>query len=234
DGDWRQDDKGGVRAEAVELALDGPWSAYARLLDAFETWAGPATAVQAEAAAAPNRPDARHDERSQLGKSGEEQAVRFWFSAAGLALQAPGVFGQELIFDRIETRGGLHQDPEGRLGVRFDNTHVVNQDMDLQWRGSWQEGGSGAAGLADIRGVFHRAALDGIHRYMPNTVNLEARQWLTHGLLDGQIENAAAQLSGDLENFPFGDGPGRFRIEGGFRDGVIDYAPGDGPGEGWP
>jgi len=236
DGDWRLGDRSGVRAGTVELFLDGSWPAYAGALEAFEALVAPTPPGLADSEAVdPAVHDVRPDQDEGNGAAIEEgEPVRFWFDAQGMVLDAPEVFDHELAFDHIETRGGLRRAAGGRLAARFDNTRVINRDMDLQWRGSWKEGGSGAAGLADIRGVFHRATLDGIDLYMPNSINLEAREWLVHGLLDGEIENAAALLQGDLEDFPFGDGTGRFRIEGSFRDGVIDYAPGRGGDESWP
>lgn len=160
--------------------------------------------------------------------------VRFWIDARGLALHTPALFEHTLQFKHIAMRGKVLRQANGGFAAHFDNTHVINDDMDLEWQGTWKEGGSGAAGLADIRGVFRRATLDGIDLYMPTSVNLDARQWLTDGLLGGEIENATAVLQGDLEHFPFGDTHGVFRIDGKFRDGIIDYAPGPSPEESWP
>src|SRR5690606_10877942 len=131
-----------------------------------------------------------------------------------------------LAFERVRMQGDLRRNAADKLVAGFDDVRVINRDMDLQLAGTWTEGGDGAAGLADLRGVFHRALLDGIDVYLPESVNLDAREWLINGLLDGQLENAQAMIQGDLQHFPFGDGSGRFHIEGDFTGGVIDYAPG--------
>lgn len=160
--------------------------------------------------------------------------VRFWVDAKGLALETPEVFEHLLQFDHIAMQGGLMRAGDGKLAVRLDDTQVLNEDMDLQLHGTWREGEAGSSGVADVRGVFRRARLDGIDLYMPNSVNLDAREWLINGLLDGEIQNADAVLQGELDDFPFGSKPGQFRIEGSFRDGVIDYAPDPAPDESWP
>ncbi|NYT69962.1 YhdP family protein [Pusillimonas noertemannii] len=235
DGHWRLGEQSTVRASTAELFLDGSWPGYIGALEAFEALAAPepapSDATQSEGAGH----DRAAGPEGAGHPAGEDGApVNFWFDAKGMVLNTPEIFDHELAFDHIETRGGLLRDAGQGLAVRFDNARVINRDMDLQWSGSWKEGGSGSGGLADIRGVFHRASLDGIDLYMPTSVNLEAREWLIDGLLDGEIENAAALLQGDLQDFPFGDGPGRFRIEGSFRDGVIDYAPSRSGEESWP
>ena len=223
-GDWLLGDEGQVGSDAVELFIDGSWPAYAGALKAFDALVAP-TGMQNEAT---RRIDAGH----QTG--GDGPPVKFWIDARGLALSAPEVIDHTLQFKQITMQGNVLRQLDGGLAAHFDNTHVVNDDMDLQWQGTWREGGDGAAGLADIRGVFRRATLDGIDLYMPTSVNLDAREWLTHGLLGGEIENARAVLRGDLEHFPFGNAPGAFLIEGDFRDGIIDYAPGPTPEESWP
>lgn len=160
--------------------------------------------------------------------------VGFWVDAKGLVLETPEVFEHVLQFDHIAMQGGLMRAGDGKLAVRLDDTQVLNEDMDLQLHGTWREGEAGSAGVADVRGVFRRARLDGIDLYMPNSVNLDAREWLINGLLDGEIQNADVVLQGELDDFPFGSTPGRFRIEGSFRDGIIDYAPDPAPDESWP
>ncbi len=226
-GRWLLGDEGEVAGEGVELFIDGSWPAYAGALKAFESLVAPSAMQQA--GEMPSR-----EPEAPIHGAEDGPPVRFWIDARGLALHTPGVFEHGLQFNHITMQGNVLRQATGGLAAHFDNTHVVNDDMDLQWQGMWREGGSGAAGLADIRGVFRRATLDGIDLYMPTSVNLDARQWLAKGLLDGEIENAKAVLRGDLEHFPFGDGSGAFRIEGRFRDGVIDYAPGPTPEESWP
>ena len=64
--------------------------------------------------------------------------------------------------------------------------------------------GKTAAGSADLRGVMIRGAMPAIHRYLPLTVNPDAREWLATGLPAGEMRSAAITLKGDLDDFPYG------------------------------
>lgn len=239
EGDWRLGENDGVSADAVQLFLDGSWQGYKGALAAFEALNNPSDAKPVALDVAVAHHDAADRAAWQADTmpeqaAGQETPVRFWLKAQGLALNVQAVFEHAPAIEQIEMRGSLGRNASQHLALRFDNARVINQDMDLQWRGGWQEGGSGGAGLADMEGIFHRASLSGLHRYMPKTVNPEAREWLAKGLLDGEIVNATAVLHGDLEHFPFAVGPGRFRINGAFHDAVIDYAPARAARAGWP
>src|SRR3546814_14327650 len=81
--------------------------------------------------------------------------------------------------------------------------------MEARLQGSWRQGGDGPAGLVDLRGHFKRALITAIDEYLPNTVNLDAREWMAKGLVDGQIVDADLLLRGALEHFPFRQVPAR-------------------------
>ena len=49
-----------------------------------------------------------------------------------------------------------------------------------------------------------RGAMPAIHRYLPLTVNPDAREWLATGLPAGEMRSAAITLKGDLDDFPYG------------------------------
>ena len=46
-----------------------------------------------------------------------------------------------------------------------------------------------------------RGAMPAIHRYLPLTVNPDAREWLATGLPAGEMRSAAITLKGDLDDF---------------------------------
>lgn len=249
-GHWALGGEDTVRADQLELAVDGPASGYAAVIEAIETMLTPsaplpafASAESIETAAVAEAPGSAFptdlpveiDVATQFeGGSGKATLASFQADARGLVLEVPGTFDQALSFERIEIRGDLQNTETGQLAARIESAHLVNQDMNLQFSGAWREGGDGQAGLADLKGLFSYASLDGIDLYLPDSVNLEAREWLINGLLDGYLENATVVLQGDLMRFPFGDGSGSFRIEGSVRDGVIDYAPDRTGRAGWP
>ena len=214
-GEWRLGDGAVVGAGTARVFLDGPWNDYRSLFDAFE-------ALTLDDAPAPVHVPA------------DAEGVRFEARATGFALRAPGVFDHAIRFSRMDLAGRLRRAADGPVAATLEQARLVNDDMDLALRGAWRQGGRGRAGIADLTGLFRRASLDAIDDYMPVTVNPEARQWLAHGLLDGQLENATVVLRGDLADFPFGAAQGEFRVDGGYRDGVIDYLPARRQRPGWP
>lgn len=219
-GHWMLGDQAEVAGRHVEAFIDGSWPAYEGALEAFERLVMPSGQMESEYV--PVRP------------SEDGPPVKFAFTVKGLDLNTPGLFEHVLHFGHVSMQGGVFRQAGGGLAALFDQSRVVNADMDLAWQGSWREGGDGAAGLADIQGLFDRATLDGIDLFMPTSVNLDAREWLTNGLLAGEIHNARVVLKGDLEHFPFGSSDGTFLIDGRFEGGIIDYAPGRTPDESWP
>lgn len=162
--------------------------------------------------------------------------VAIALQAQGLELRADELFEAPLRFDTIDTVVGIGRAADGALEARLGRLHLVNPDMDVQLQGGWRQGGSGQAGLADITGRFKRASIAAIDDYLPTTVNLDARQWLAKGLVEGVITDAAVVLKGDLEEFPFGadSSKGDFLVAGRYSGAVIDYLPAEDGRLGWP
>lgn len=219
-GHWFLGDAGQVAGKHVEAFIDGSWLAYEGALEAFEGLVMPS--------------DLKDPDHVPVRPAEDGPPVKFAFTTKGLELSTPDLFDHVLYFGHVSVQGGVLRQARGGLAALFEQSRVVNRDMDLRWKGSWREGGEGPAGLADIQGTFGRATLDGIDLYLPTSVNLDAREWLANGLLAGEIHNASAVLKGDLEHFPFGHTEGTFLIDGNFDGGVIDYAPGPTPDESWP
>src|SRR5206468_7433259 len=68
-----------------------------------------------------------------------------------------------------------------------------------------------------------------LYRYVPRTINPNAREWLHHALVKGTSNDVRLVLNGSLADFPFAQGRnGQFVMTAKAQGGVIDYA------EGWP
>lgn len=162
--------------------------------------------------------------------------IQFRLSTRNLAVRSDALFGQALGFDTVAAQGTVSRDANRILRVTLDQASVNNPDMDVTLSGSWRQGGDGAAGIADVQGMFHRASVAAIERYLPSSLNQDALDWMRSGLLAGTIHDARFVLKGDLEDFPFGQAPdkGEFRVRGAYSDTVIDYAPARDKGPGWP
>src|SRR3546814_2156432 len=87
-------------------------------------------------------------------------------------------------------------------------TGVQTCALPICLQGRWQQHGVDSSGLIDMRGDITRLAIQAIKNYLPSSVNPDARDWMEHGLVAGQISDASLVLKGDLDEFPFNDSPG--------------------------
>ncbi|WP_143705182.1 YhdP family protein [Pollutimonas nitritireducens] len=221
-GRWTLDelpDGGHVAAEFLHLYLAGGWNGFQ---DVF-----------------PSLLDLEMAGRPLIGATGSAAPiapVEIRLAAKGLEFQAPTLFGRTLRFDMLDAKGSAKRSPDSTLQLDVERVNLSNRDMQASLAGSWREGGSSPAGQIDAYGRFRHALIASIDDYLPNTVSVEARDWMATGLLDGQIDNATLTLNGDLAHFPFAQDPskGNFRVVGEFSGGVIDYLPADDKSPGWP
>lgn len=153
----------------------------------------------------------------------------------GLRVDLPDQFVAPLNFDQVDVDGALARDEQGQLQVRVDAAHVLSPAMDLNFSGHWVNA-PGVAGTASFTGRFKRAELAAIAPHLPKTVDADARDWMTKGLLQGTLHNADFVLKGELDAFPFGQQPdkGVFYVGGPFDNAIIDYVPTQPDRPGWP
>ncbi len=116
-------------------------------------------------------------------------------------------------------------------------------------RPGWQLGISGCAlanadlaahGEAVIRGNTGRPAIDvnlavtrgdagQLDSYWPEAaLGAEVKRWLRRGLVGGRIDQGRVSIHGDLDDWPFRQGRGRFEAVAWVSDGELDYF------DGWP
>jgi uncharacterized protein (TIGR02099 family) len=88
---------------------------------------------------------------------------------------------------------------------------------------------NGGRPALDANLVVSRGRVGGLDPYWPEAampVNTVA--WLRQGLIGGELESGRVLIFGDLDDWPFRDGAGRFEAVAQLRDLEIDYSPG------WP
>lgn len=226
---WTFGPRSSVRADSARLYLDGPRAAFERLFSDPSTMGAGAREPAGDSSAAPIEPP-------RVVEPATATDTRFEFTAHGLNAHVDEVFNHPLNFGEVSAQGVLNRQADHALFLSFSGAHLLNPDMDAHLTGTWHQGGSGVAGVADIRGIFQRASVSEIDEYLPTMVDLDAREWMAKGLTGGQIHDARLVLRGDLEHFPFADDPGAgdFSVTGNYTGGVIDYLPAQGKKAGWP
>ncbi|WP_454720681.1 MULTISPECIES: YhdP family protein [Cupriavidus] len=132
------------------------------------------------------------------------------------ALVLPGMFEEpRVVFDQIAGEVRWTRD-NGKLAVRTDGVRFANPDTAGTVRGTWQAGGDGHGGIADLTGELDRAQVARIPRYLPLGLPAATRQYLAGALVAGEASDVKFLVKGDLEYFPFHsphEGAGDFRIE---------------------
>lgn len=102
-----------------------------------------------------------------------------------------------------------------RSGERYDvniaDLRFANADAAGSVHGSYQ-GRVGTAGNIDLTGQLTRADAKAVWRYLPNSVNPDARAWVKQGVTSGHTSDVKLTLKGNLDRFPFRDGGGTFSV----------------------
>lgn len=123
---------------------------------------------------------------------------------------APGLFAEPLSAAALDARAEWRSTPDG-VAIRLQSADVRNEDATARVSGTLIHTVDGHD-LVDlsIGGSVQKAA--SIWRYLPLAVGADTRSWLRDALRAGTARDVQAVLQGDLAQFPFRAGPGRFEI----------------------
>src|SRR5690606_32970243 len=125
--------------------------------------------------------------------------VEYRLQAQGLAIQAPAVFELPLKLDRLVSRGVVRR-PDTGWQVRAAQLDLSSPNLTASLQGDWRQDGLESAGLIDVQGNIAHLAIPAIKNYLPSDINQDARDWLEHGLVAGQITDASLALHGSLDD----------------------------------
>ncbi|WP_287496107.1 YhdP family protein [Pandoraea sp. CB10b_02] len=140
--------------------------------------------------------------------------------ARNATLDFPGRFDQPRIdLDTLSartswrvSRSAARRDAPANVQVRIDALHVQNAELAGDVSGTWHNGGKGN-GIVDLKGNIARANANAVPRYLPTDIGAGVRDYLQRALLAGTVQNAPFAVQGDLEDFPYGKGGGRFNVD---------------------
>ncbi|MDR3396947.1 MAG: AsmA-like C-terminal region-containing protein [Pandoraea sp.] len=140
--------------------------------------------------------------------------------AKNATLDFPGRFDQPRIdLDALTARtswrvshSATKRDAPASVQVRVDALHLQNAELTGDVNGTWQSGGKGN-GNVDLKGSIVRANANAVPRYLPTDIGASVRDYLQRALLAGNVQNAPFAVQGDLEDFPYPKGGGKFRLD---------------------
>ncbi|SUA92052.1 YhdP family protein [Pandoraea pulmonicola] len=178
--------------------------------------------ISQRAPAHPGAPNAGRPGFSNLSGHVDADQTRgsLTLDAKNATLDFPGRFDQPRIdLDTLTARtswrishSATRRDAPADVQVRVDALHLQNAELAGDVSGTWRNGGKGN-GIVDLKGSIVRANANSVPRYLPTDVGAGVRDYLQRALLAGTVQNAPFAVQGDLEDFPYGKGEGKFHID---------------------
>ena len=111
--------------------------------------------------------------------------------------------------------------------VNLRDCQILNNDIAL--RGDVLLAGGEGKPAVDLNVEMTRGKLGELSPYWPiGLMRSNVVDWLRHGLVDGEVTSGRALLHGDLDDWPFRNGEGRFEAIARVESAKLDYAAG------WP
>jgi len=161
------------------------------------------------------------DGRIDLGADGG--TVRL--SGESVRLDWPRMFRDPLAFAVPGCAAEI--DWSGALQVTLRDCRAENED--LAAAGDVVVRANGGRPALDLNVVVERGRVAALDPYWPQGVMpSNTIAWLRRGLVDGELESGRVLISGDMDDWPFRAGEGRFEAVGRLRGLEVDYQ------EGWP
>ena len=150
---------------------------------------------------------------------------RFDVVVAGGALELPAVFPEARVeLNRLVAEGGWRREENGEPVIWLDEANFSNADAAGVAHGEYRPD-VGRYGEIDLHARLMRADGAAVWRYLPWVVGEGTRTWVQRGVLSGTAHEAALELQGGLEDFPFAEGSGTFRVTAEVEDVQLNYAP---------
>lgn len=137
-----------------------------------------------------------------------------------LQIDWPRVFRQPLSFRLPRCMLGLRWGKD--LQLRAQHCSLVNDDLALE-ASVTIKANEGKPAL-DVNAVVSRGDVGRAHAYLPETLLKEkTRSWLRRALLGGDLLTGRFQIRGDLDDWPFRGGEGRFGALAQVENGSLHY-----------
>ncbi len=122
-----------------------------------------------------------------------------------------------------------------RIEAQLDNLKMANADAEGTGQVKWHTSDPGTSvsksrfpGVLDLSAQLTRADGTRVHRYLPLTVNADARRYVREAVRAGSAGTVDFRIQGDLDSLPFRNAaaPSEFRISAQLSGVDFDYLPG--------
>ena len=154
---------------------------------------------------------------------GDEGGGRYRLDSRGAHVDVPEIFDSgRLQFDQLRADGGW-QRRAGQLEITLDSAQFENPDAAGHASGVYRPQ-TGSAGEIDLQARLTRAEGTAVWRYLPRVVGRDTQDWVRSAIRQAEVPEASLRLRGALDQFPFRDGEGEFRVVIQVANATLDYA----------
>ena len=145
-----------------------------------------------------------------------------------ISIDLPSIFPEgSIALDTLSAQASW-KISQGTIDAELAHAEFAGPDAAGSAHGSYHYTGEGP-GSIDLGAILTRADARAVWRYLPATINADARHWVRDALKKGGASEARLLLKGDLAHFPFLDRKqGQFLVTVKAQDVTLDY------GTGWP
>ncbi len=116
-----------------------------------------------------------------------------------------------------------------RLALDIDATRLANADAAGHAKARYVADETGHDGQLDVVAGLERGQARRVHRYLPQHLPQNVRDWVRQAFESGQLDQIQARVKGRLKAFPYQQvdeaGAGEFTMTGRFRDVLLRFAP---------
>ncbi len=121
-----------------------------------------------------------------------------------------------------------------RIEAQLDNLKMANADTEGTGQVKWHTSDPATSpsksrfpGVLDLTANLTRGEGTRVYRYLPLTVNAEARRYVREAVRAGRAAQVAFRMQGDMDGMPFksATAPSEFRISAELSDVDFDYLP---------
>jgi uncharacterized protein (TIGR02099 family) len=152
-------------------------------------------------------------------------AGRLSISGDGVVVDWPRMFRQPLTFDIPGCELDLSWGQGWQVG--FHDCALQNEDLAAQAEVIMSR--DDGKPDVDVNVVISRANIERLDDYWPEAILKDnVKSWLRKGLVSGEMQRGRFQIHGDMDDWPFREGKGRFEALAEVKNGTVDYYPG------WP
>lgn len=138
------------------------------------------------------------------------------------------IFSNALRFDQVKAQLTLNKNADKNWDMRATEIQLINRDINVDANLELVLRPQSSA-FIDLNSDFSVHNVEHINLYLPlNIFNSYLKNWLNTAFKSGYIESGKARVYGNLKDFPFEHGNGKFIISNQVKALNLDYATG------WP